>query len=92
VRVLKAFQGSPAIWVPDNLKATSRRPVGTSPRATALTPSSHAITARGDSGAGGAHYRQTKVEVSVQSAQRWVLAVLRHRTFFSLADLNAAMD
>ena len=32
-----------------------------------------------------------KVEVSVQIAQRWVLAVLRHRTFFTLADLNAAI-
>ena len=32
-----------------------------------------------------------KVEVSVQIAQRWILAVLRHRTFFTLADLNAAI-
>ena len=27
----------------------------------------------------------------VQIAQRWILAVLRHRTFFTLADLNAAI-
>ena len=32
-----------------------------------------------------------KVEVSVQIAQRWILAVLRHRTFFTLADLNVAI-
>src|SRR3954471_11848628 len=32
-----------------------------------------------------------KVEVSVQIAQRWILAALRHRTFFTLADLNAAI-
>src|SRR5207244_12831445 len=32
-----------------------------------------------------------KAEVSVQIAQRWVLAALRHRTFFTLADLNAAI-
>src|SRR5207244_12730460 len=32
-----------------------------------------------------------KVEVSVQIAQRWVLAALRHRTFFTLADLNVAI-
>jgi transposase len=31
------------------------------------------------------------VEVSVQIVQRWVLAVLRHQTFFTLADLNAAI-
>ena len=29
--------------------------------------------------------------MSVQIAQRWVLAALRHRTFFTLADLNAAI-
>jgi len=32
-----------------------------------------------------------KVEVSVQIVQRWVLAALRHHTFFTLADLNAAI-
>jgi transposase len=32
-----------------------------------------------------------KVEVSVQIVQRWILAALRHRTFFTLADLNAAI-
>lgn len=32
-----------------------------------------------------------KAEVSVQIAQRWILAALRHRTFFTLADLNAAI-
>jgi hypothetical protein len=33
-----------------------------------------------------------KAEVSVQIAQRWVLAVLRHHSFFALADLNAAIS
>ena len=32
-----------------------------------------------------------KVEVAVQVAQRWILARLRNRRFFSLADLNAAI-
>jgi hypothetical protein len=32
-----------------------------------------------------------KAEVSVPIAQRWVLAALRHQTFFALADLNAAI-
>ena len=31
-----------------------------------------------------------KVEVAVQVAQRWILARLRNRRFFSLAELNAA--
>jgi len=32
---------------------------------------------------------KAKVEVAVQVVQRWILAVLRHETFFSLAALNA---
>ncbi len=31
---------------------------------------------------------KAKVEVGVQIAQRWLLAALRNRTFFSLAELN----
>ncbi len=31
------------------------------------------------------------MEVAVQIVQRWVLARLRHRKFFSLAELNAAI-
>jgi len=34
---------------------------------------------------------QAKVEAGVQLVQRWILAVLRNRTFFSLAELNAAI-
>ncbi len=33
-----------------------------------------------------------KVEVAVQVAQRWILARLRHETFFALADLNARIQ
>ena len=31
---------------------------------------------------------KAKVEVAVQVAERWILARLRHETFFSLAALN----
>jgi transposase len=34
---------------------------------------------------------KAKVEIAVQLVQRWVLARLRHRRFFSLAELNAAI-
>src|SRR6195952_1753935 len=34
---------------------------------------------------------KAKVEVAVQIAQRWVLARLRDRRFFSLAELNVAI-
>lgn len=39
-----------------------------------------------------AHPRdKAKAEVSVQIAERWILAVLRHRTFTSVAEWNAAI-
>jgi len=34
---------------------------------------------------------KAKVEAGVLVAKRWILAVLRHRTFYSLAELNAAI-
>jgi len=34
---------------------------------------------------------KAKVEVAVQVVERWVLAKLRHRRFFSLGELNAAI-
>ena len=34
---------------------------------------------------------KAKAEAAVLVAQRWILAVLRHRTFYTLAELNAAI-
>lgn len=34
---------------------------------------------------------KAKVEAAVLFAERWIMAVLRHRTFFSLAELNQAI-
>jgi transposase len=92
VRMLEYFQGSAAIWVPDQLKSG----VTTASRYEPEINRTYADLAR--------HYGavviparpatptdKSLVEVSVQIAQRWVLAVLRHQTFFTLADLNAAI-
>jgi transposase len=92
VRMLDYFQGSAAIWVPDNLKSG----VTTASRYEPAINRTYADLAR--------HYGavviparvatptdKPKVEVSVQIAQRWVLAALRDRTFFTLADLNTAI-
>jgi transposase len=92
VRMLEYYGGSPAIWVPDNLKSG----VTSAHRYEPEINRTYAELAR--------HYGavviparvatptdKPKVEVSVQIAQRWVLAALRHRTFFTLADLNAAI-
>ena len=35
---------------------------------------------------------KAKAEVAVQIVEHWILAHLRHRTFFSLAELNTAID
>jgi len=92
MRMLDYFQGSPAVWVPDQLKTG----VTTASRYEPEINRTYADLAR--------HYGavvlparpatptdKPLVEVSVQIAQRWVLAVLRHQTFFTLADLNAAI-
>jgi transposase len=92
VRMLDYCQGSPAIWVPDNLKSGVTRANRYEPEVNRT----YAELAR--------HYDavviparvatptdKPKAEVSVQIAQRWVLAALRHRTFFTLADLNTAI-
>lgn len=91
-RMLDYFQGSPAIWVPDNLKSG----VTTAHAYEPAINRTYAELAQ--------HYGavviptrvarpkdKPKAEVSVQIAQRWVVAALRHRTFFTLAALNAAI-
>ena len=92
VGMLAYFQGSPAIWVPDNLKSG----VTTANRYEPEINRTYAELARHyDAVVIPARVARPKdkphVEVSVQIAQRWVLAALRHRTFFTLADLNAAI-
>jgi transposase len=92
VRMLDYFQGSPAIWTPDNLKSG----VTTADRYEPEINRTYLELAQ--------HYGavviptrvarpkdKPKAEVSVQIAQRWILAALRHQIFFTLADLNAAI-
>jgi transposase len=92
IRMVEHFHGSTAVWVPDQLKSG----ITTASRYEPEINRTYAELAR--------HYGavviparpatptdKPLVEVSVQIAQRWVLAALRHRTFFTLADLNAAI-
>ena len=92
VRMFEFYGGVPHIIVPDNLKAAVEKPgrVPTIQR-TYLDFARHygvaIIPAR--------TYRprdKAKAEQSVQMAQRWILACLRHETFFSLADLNTRIS
>jgi len=92
VRMVEAWKGSPAIFVPDNLKSGVSKASRYEPDLNrtyqdfARFYGSVIIPAR--------PYRardKAKAEVSVLLAQRWILAVLRNRVFFSLAELNAAI-
>ena len=92
VRMLEYFHGSAAIWVPDNLKsgvtlAHAYEPeINRTYEELAQHYGAVVIPTRV-----ARPKDKPKAEVSVQIAQRWVLAALRHRTFFTLADLNTAI-
>jgi transposase len=92
VRMLEEWGGCPAILVPDNLKSGITKPCRYEPEVnrTYEEMAGHygavVIPARV-----GHPKDKPKAEVSVQIAERWILAVLRHRTFFSLAEMNAAI-
>lgn len=91
VDMLGFFGGSPRIIVPDNLKSavtkTGREPVIQTTYADFARHYDLAIIP-------ARPYRpkdKGKVEISVQIAQRWLVARLRNQTFYSLADLNKAI-
>lgn len=91
VRMFEFFGGVPQVVVPDNLKSAVTKP-GRAPviQRTYLDFAEHY-----DVGIQPARpYKprdKAKAENGVQFAQRWILAVLRHRTFYTLADLNNAI-
>lgn len=91
-RMLEYFGGSTAIWVPDQLKSAVTRPcryeagVNRSYQDLAHHYGAVVIPARPREARDKA-----KVESAVLVAQRWILARLRNRTFFSLEELNAAI-
>ncbi|OYV74585.1 MAG: IS21 family transposase [Chromatiales bacterium 21-64-14] len=92
VRAFAFFGGSPALLVPDNLKSAVTRAHRYEPD---LNPTCQEMAA---------HYGvavlparackprdKAKVEAGVLLVERWILARLRHQTFFSLAELNLAI-
>jgi transposase len=91
-RAFTFFGGVPALVVPDNLKAGVSRADRYEPD---VNPTYYELAE---------HYGtailptrphkpkdKAKVETGVLVVERWILAALRHRTFFSLAELNAAI-
>jgi len=92
VRALAFLGGVPEILVPDNLKAGVKSPHLYEPdlNPTYLDFAQHyglaVVPARARK-----PKDKAKVEVGVQVVERWILAPLRDRTFFSLAELNKAI-
>lgn len=92
VRMYQYFQGVSAITIPDNLRSGVHRPdryeaeINPSYRELAEHYGACIIPARvrkpRDKG---------KVEAAVLVAQRWILAALRHRTFYHVNELNTAI-
>lgn len=92
VRALAFFGGVPRLLVPDNLKSA----VSKADRYTPQINPTYAELARhyGTAILPARPYKpkdKAKAEVAVQLAERWILARLRHLSFFSLGELNTAI-
>jgi transposase len=91
-RMLEYFDGSSELWIPDNLKSgvgrADRYEPGVNRTYEDLAEHYGAVVIP-------ARVRKpkdkAKVEAGVLLAQRWILAVLRNQTFFSLSGLNEAI-
>jgi transposase len=91
-RAMEYYVCVPRVLVPDNLKSGVNRACRYEPE---MNPTYADMAEHYGCAVVPARPRKprdkAKVEVGVQVAQRWILAVLRHRTFYSLAELNAAI-
>lgn len=92
VRALEYLGGVPAAIVPDNLKSAVTRSHRYEPE---LNPSYQDFAEHYGVAILPARVRKprdkAKVEGGVLIVERWILARLRNRTFFSLGELNAAI-
>ena len=93
VRAFEFFGGTPVLLVPDNLKSGVNKACRYEPE---LNPSYQQLAA---------HYAvavmparpykpkdKAKAEAGVLLVERWIMAKLRHQTFFSLAELNQCIS
>ena len=92
VRMFEFYGGATEILVPDNLKPGI---TGTCRYEPMVNRSYEELARHYGAVVVPARVRRpkdkAKVEAAVLLAERWILAVLRNRTFFSLAELNAAI-
>lgn len=91
-RAFRFIGGVTETVVPDNLKSGVTRPHRYEPD---LNPTYAELAAHYDTTLLPTRVRKprdkAKVEVGVQIVERWILARLRHQTFFSLDELNRAI-
>jgi transposase len=91
-RALEYYACVPRVLVPDNLKSGISKACRYEPE---MNPTYADMAEYYGCAVVPARPRKprdkAKVEAGVLVAQRWILAVLRHRTFSSLAELNAAI-
>lgn len=89
VRTFNFLGGLPKVVVPDNLRSGVSKACRYDPE---LNPSYQQLAAHYGVAIIPARPRKpkdkAKAEVGVQIIERWILAKLRHHTFFSLAELN----
>jgi transposase len=92
VRAIEFFGGVVRIVVPDNLKTGITKPNYYEPD---INPAYQALAEHYQFAVLPARIKKPKdkgkVENGVQNVERWVIAPLRNRTFFSLAALNQAI-
>lgn len=92
VHAFEHFHGIPALAVPDNTKTGVSRAHRYDPD---LNPTYYNFAQHCGFGIVPARPRKPRdkavVENAVQVAQRWIVAALRHRKFFSLEELNVAI-
>lgn len=92
VRAFEFSGGVPEIVVPDNLRSGVNKACRYEPE---LNRTYHDLAVHYGVAVIPARVRKprdkAKVEVGVQVVERWILARLRHQTFFSLADLNQSI-
>jgi transposase len=92
VQAFEYFGGVPEIVVPDNLKSAVSKTHRYEPD---INPSYSQLAAHyGIAVIPARPYKpkdKAKAEVAVQIVERWIMARLRHQTFFTLSELNQAI-
>ena len=92
-RAFAYFKGVTELLVPDNLKSGVDKTCRYEPD---INPTYQAMVSHYGTAVIPARVRKprdkAKVEAGVQLVERWILAALRNRTFFSLSELNGAIE